>query len=100
VRLVRQRAVIEAHRHGHGDEAEHDPVDLRVEDVARTNTLLIRGAVDLRQPDQAECDDGADHRQVDVKIEASFEHLSAFNSKFQTPNSQRLLDGRLGIFGV
>ncbi len=74
VRLVGEGAVVERQHEHHRAQAEDDGVELR--DVqARHRAGRIRGrAVDHRDAERAEREDGDQQRPVDVVVEASFEH--------------------------
>ena len=72
MRLVGQRAVVDRQADREGGRANDDRVDLR-----RRQPPAAGRAVDHRNTDRRQAHDGAEKKPVEVRIQASFEHLSS-----------------------
>jgi hypothetical protein len=67
---IGERAVVDRQADEEGRQAQQDAVDLRDVEGATAG-----GAVDLRDADHAEGHEGHDHGPIDVKVQATLEHL-------------------------
>jgi hypothetical protein len=74
VRLVGERAIVQAQRHHHHGQAEDDGVDLRNVHVRHRPRRIGRRAVDHHDAEAAQRDDGEEQCPVDVVVQPSFKH--------------------------